>query len=58
MESVWDYPRPPRVEASHKLVRVEFAEWTNAGTLRHASYEGLRDDKPGADVVREEPAEA
>ncbi len=25
MESVWDYPRPPRVEPSHKLVRVEFA---------------------------------
>ncbi len=25
MESVWDYPRPPRVEASQRLVRVEFA---------------------------------
>lgn len=25
MESVWDYPRPPRVEPSQKLVRVEFA---------------------------------
>ncbi len=24
-ESVWDYPRPPRLEASAKLVRVEFA---------------------------------
>ena len=40
------------------VAQVEFAEWTNAGTLRHASYEGLRDDKPAADVVREEPAEA
>lgn len=24
MESVWDYPRPPRVEASARRVRVEF----------------------------------
>jgi bifunctional non-homologous end joining protein LigD len=40
-----------------KLVgEVEFSEWTNAGTLRHPSYKGLRDDKPTADVVREEPA--
>lgn len=42
-----------------KLVaEVEFSEWTNAGTLRHPSYKGLRDDKPAIDVVREEPAEA
>jgi bifunctional non-homologous end joining protein LigD len=34
---------------------VAFAEWTSAGTLRHASYEGLRSDKPAADVVREQP---
>jgi uncharacterized protein (DUF427 family) len=25
MESVWDYPRPPRIEASDLAVRVEFA---------------------------------
>ncbi len=25
-ESVWDYPRPPRVEATGRLVRVEFAD--------------------------------
>ncbi|HEX6128741.1 MAG TPA: DUF427 domain-containing protein, partial [Candidatus Limnocylindria bacterium] len=24
-ESVWDYPRPPRVERSSRRVRVEFA---------------------------------
>jgi bifunctional non-homologous end joining protein LigD len=42
-----------------KLVaEVEFSEWTNAGTLRHPSYQGLRDDKPAKDVVREEPADA
>ena len=38
------------------VAEVEFAEWTNAGTMRHPSYKGLRDDKPAADVVREEPA--
>ena len=38
------------------VAQVEFAEWTNTGTLRHASYEGLRDDKPATEVVREEPA--
>lgn len=35
---------------------VTFAEWTQAGTLRHPSYQGLRDDKPPTEVVREEPA--
>jgi len=34
MESVWDYPRPPRVEASRKLVRVEFAGEVIAETTR------------------------
>ena len=32
---------------------VEFTEWTDAGTLRHPSYKGLRDDKPPEDVTRE-----
>jgi bifunctional non-homologous end joining protein LigD len=39
------------------VAEVEFSEWTNAGTLRHPSYKGLREDKPAADVVREEPVE-
>jgi bifunctional non-homologous end joining protein LigD len=38
------------------VAQVEFNEWTSAGTLRHPSYQGLRDDKPAAEVVREEPA--
>ena len=38
------------------VAQVEFSEWTNAGTLRHPSYKGLRDDKPAEDVIREEPA--
>jgi bifunctional non-homologous end joining protein LigD len=40
-----------------KLVaEVEFGEWTNAGTMRHPAFKGLRTDKPARDVVREEPA--
>jgi bifunctional non-homologous end joining protein LigD len=38
------------------IAQVEFSEWTNAGTMRHPSYKGLRDDKPARDVVREEPS--
>jgi bifunctional non-homologous end joining protein LigD len=50
-------PQRDSIFARPELVaQVEFGEWTSAGTLRHASYEGLRDDKPAADVVREEPA--
>jgi bifunctional non-homologous end joining protein LigD len=37
------------------VAEVEFTEWTSAGTLRHPSYKGLRDDKPAAEVIREEP---
>lgn len=35
------------------VVEVEFAEWTAAGTLRHPSFKGLRDDRPPRSVVRE-----
>src|SRR5690606_7217939 len=37
------------------VCEVEFAEWTRAGTMRHPSYEGLREDKSPREVVREEP---
>jgi bifunctional non-homologous end joining protein LigD len=37
------------------VAEVEFGEWTNAGTMRHPSFKGLRDDKPAREVVREEP---
>lgn len=33
-ESVWDYPRPPRLERSEELVRVEFAGRVVAETTR------------------------
>jgi ATP-dependent DNA ligase len=33
---------------------VGFSEWTTDGRLRHPRYQGLRDDKDPADVVREQ----
>ena len=37
-----------------KLVcQVEFVEWTDSGHLRHATFLGMRDDKPADEVVRE-----
>lgn len=37
-----------------KLVaQVQFTEWTEDGLLRHPSFQGLREDKKPADVVRE-----
>ena len=32
---------------------VEFTEWTRDGRLRHPSFQGLREDIPATDVVRE-----
>lgn len=37
-----------------KLVaQIIFTEWTGANSLRHPSYQGLREDKPARQVVRE-----
>jgi bifunctional non-homologous end joining protein LigD len=37
-----------------KLVaQINFTEWTGAHSLRHPSYQGLREDKPANQVVRE-----
>ncbi len=37
-----------------KLVaQISFTEWTNYGLLRHATFEGLRDDKDASEVTRE-----
>ena len=37
-----------------RVVEVSFAEWTRDGSLRHAAFIGLRDDKRARDVRREE----
>ena len=37
---------------------VSFTEWTRDATLRHPSFQGLREDKRARDVVREQPVHA
>jgi bifunctional non-homologous end joining protein LigD len=51
--------KPPRAGvhwAEPRMVaQIEFAEWTTDGLLRQPRFEGLRDDKDPAEVVRETP---
>ncbi|MBC8001297.1 MAG: DNA ligase D [Opitutaceae bacterium] len=52
-------PRGAEARKSHwvkpeLVAEVAFTEWTNDGTLRHPSFQGLRIDKKATDVVREE----
>ncbi len=53
-------PRPRGVHwIEPRLVgQVGFSEWTDAGELRHPRFQGLRDDKDPAEVLREVPADA
>jgi bifunctional non-homologous end joining protein LigD len=37
------------------VVEVAFTGWTSDGSLRHPSFEGLREDKAPDEVVREKP---
>jgi bifunctional non-homologous end joining protein LigD len=54
-------PEPPRAwtgPGRHWVTpmlvgEVAFSEWTNDGRLRHPSFQGLRSDKPAAEIVRE-----
>ena len=39
--------------AAHPRAEVAFAEFTSEGVVRHASFIGLRGDKPASEVVRE-----
>ena len=57
-------PEPPRAWTGPNrhwvtpilVAEVVFSEWTNDGRLRHPSFQGLRADKPAAEIVREHAA--
>lgn len=38
------------------VAEVEFRAWTADGHLRHASFRGIREDKPAHEIVREAPS--
>jgi bifunctional non-homologous end joining protein LigD len=40
------------------VAQVRFAAWTKDRKLRHTTFQGLREDKPPREVVRETPAKA
>ena len=48
-----DEARGVRFVRPELVAEVEFRAWTADGLLRHASFRGLREDKPAGDVVRE-----
>lgn len=52
-------PKDPGLRDAHwakpqLIAEVEFTEWTADGLIRHPSFQGLREDKKPADVIREE----
>jgi bifunctional non-homologous end joining protein LigD len=53
-------PRPRGVHWIEPILvgQVAFSEWTRDGELRHPRFQGLREDKDPADVVREIPSSA
>src|SRR5262245_23618433 len=40
---------------SRETSPFEFTEWSRHGRLRHPSFQGLREDKPGREVRAERP---
>jgi bifunctional non-homologous end joining protein LigD len=56
-----EVPKMPKVRKGDvvwvepkRVCEVSFVEWTHDGHLRAPSFEGLREDKPATDVVREQ----
>jgi bifunctional non-homologous end joining protein LigD len=37
------------------IAEVAFIEWTSEGSIRHPSFQGLREDKNPKEVIREQP---
>jgi bifunctional non-homologous end joining protein LigD len=48
-------PRSAHWAEPELVAEIGFAEWTRDGKLRQPRYQGLRDDKPAQEVVREVP---
>lgn len=53
-------PKDPGLRDAHwakpqLVAEVAFAEWTADGSIRHPSFQGLREDKKPTEIVREEP---
>ena len=46
-EAYWTEPK--------LIAEVSFMEWTSDGSIRHPSFQGLREDKSPKEVVREVP---
>ena len=54
-------PKDPGLRETHwsqpkVIAEVAFAEWTSDGSIRHPSFQGLRNDKSPQEVVREVPS--
>ena len=52
-------PKDPGLREAHwakplLVAEVEFTEWTADGSIRHPSFQGLREDKKPTEIVREE----
>ncbi|GBQ27999.1 non-homologous end-joining DNA ligase LigD [Acidiphilium acidophilum] len=50
-----DDARQARYVRPTLVAEVEFRAWTADGHLRHASFRGLREDKPASEIVHEAP---
>lgn len=53
-------PKDPGLRQTHwiepkMIAEVAFMEWTSDGSIRHPSFQGLREDKNPKEVVREQP---
>ena len=56
-------PKDPALRETHwtepkMIAEVAFMEWTSDGSIRHPSFQGLREDKNPKEVVRETTSEA
>ncbi|MBU0726668.1 MAG: DNA ligase D [Alphaproteobacteria bacterium] len=50
-----DEARMVRYVRPELVAEVEFRAWTGEGHLRHASFRGVREDKPASEIIRETP---